>query len=246
MGDQPPGRDTPTGTDPEATYEEPGYQDVSLGQAVERDRELAEELVAETDDVGEASRRFAKQARGAPMLGRRSSGDDLGAPDSEHLIAVYLGDHRAGAAAGVEIVRRMRARNRGTGFGAELAALHADILDDRDSLEEIADRLDMPSARTKATLGTLGAKLGVLKPSGRLKQYSPVSRVLEFEALLMAVQAKRELWDVLRFAADGAVDPGELERLVARADSQLDTLRRLHREAALVAFGSIHGANEDG
>lgn len=240
MASEAHGRDTPTGTDPDATYEEPGYQDVSFGQAVDRDRELAEDLVSESDDLDEASERFAAESRGAPMLDRNPGDQDLGAPDAEHLLGVYLGDHRAGAAAGVEIVRRMREQNRTTAFAGDLASLHAEILEDRDALEGIADRLGMPSARVKATIATFGAKLGVLKPSGRIRRYSPVSRVLEFETLLAAVAAKRQLWEVLRFG-DADVPADELDRLVRRADAQLETLRRLHREAALVAFGSIGG-----
>src|SRR5918911_3661667 len=42
------GTDTATGTDPNAKYREPGYQDKSLGQAVNQDAELADRLMAET------------------------------------------------------------------------------------------------------------------------------------------------------------------------------------------------------
>ena len=60
-----PGTDTPTGTDPDANYEEPGYQDKSLGQAVNQDQELVDELLEETDgDVAEAERRFEDESHG--------------------------------------------------------------------------------------------------------------------------------------------------------------------------------------
>ena len=36
------GTDTPTGTDPDATWSEPGYEDKSLGQAVDQDADLAD------------------------------------------------------------------------------------------------------------------------------------------------------------------------------------------------------------
>ncbi len=67
--EQPTGTDTPTGTDPDAKYSEPGYQDKSLGQAVNQDAELAEELLDETGgDTEEAERRFAEESAGAPRL----------------------------------------------------------------------------------------------------------------------------------------------------------------------------------
>jgi hypothetical protein len=65
--ERPPGTDTPTGTDPDAKYVEPGYEDKSLGQAVEQDEELAEELLDETGgDEEEAARRFESESQGAP------------------------------------------------------------------------------------------------------------------------------------------------------------------------------------
>jgi hypothetical protein len=64
-----PGTDTPTGTDPEAKYSEPGYQDKSLGQAVNSDEELVEDLLEETGgDVEAAEERFEHESAGAPRL----------------------------------------------------------------------------------------------------------------------------------------------------------------------------------
>jgi hypothetical protein len=70
MSKQPePGRDTPTGTDPRAKYEEPGYEDKSFGQAVGQDQELANELAAESGgDVDEAERRFEEESAGSPAI----------------------------------------------------------------------------------------------------------------------------------------------------------------------------------
>ena len=58
MSDQnpPTGQDTPTGTDPDATYDEPGYEDKSMGQAGNEDQELAERLLRESGgDAEEAA-----------------------------------------------------------------------------------------------------------------------------------------------------------------------------------------------
>lgn len=67
------GHDTPTGTDPDAKYVEPGYEDKSLGQAVSQDEELVEELLEETGgDVEEAERRFEEESAGAPARARQN------------------------------------------------------------------------------------------------------------------------------------------------------------------------------
>lgn len=68
----PIGYDTPTGTDPDAKWSTPGYEDKSLGQAVGQDERLADRLVAETGgDLEEAERRFTRESAGAPALARR-------------------------------------------------------------------------------------------------------------------------------------------------------------------------------
>jgi hypothetical protein len=70
--DRPHGTDTPTGTDPDAKWNEPGYEDKSLGQAVEQDSELAEELLEETGgDSEEAERRFEEESHGSEARERQ-------------------------------------------------------------------------------------------------------------------------------------------------------------------------------
>jgi hypothetical protein len=68
-----PGKDTPTGTDPDAKYDVAGYEDKSLGQAVNQDQELVDDLLDETDgDVEEAERRFEKESAGSPAIARQN------------------------------------------------------------------------------------------------------------------------------------------------------------------------------
>ena len=70
--DRPRGPDTPTGTDPDAKWDEPGFEDKSLGQAVEQDQELAEDLVEESGgDTAEAEERFEDESHGAPARERQ-------------------------------------------------------------------------------------------------------------------------------------------------------------------------------
>ena len=79
-------------------------------------------------------------------------------------------------------------------------------------------------------------RVGRLKLNGRLVGYSPLSRVLELEALMSGVQAKRGLWQALRQSefTVGDVDLSELERRVVE---QLDALSGIHEQAARLAFG---------
>lgn len=69
MTQQEPGTDTPTGTDPDAKYEQPGYEDKSFGQAVDADQELVEELADEHgDDTAAAEEEFRERSAGAPVI----------------------------------------------------------------------------------------------------------------------------------------------------------------------------------
>lgn len=77
MTDQRVGTDTPTGTDPDAKYEQPGYEDKSLGQAVNQDQELVDELLDENGgDEAAAERQFREQSAGAPTLDRQNGGGE--------------------------------------------------------------------------------------------------------------------------------------------------------------------------
>jgi hypothetical protein len=70
------GRDTATGTDPDAKYEQPGFEDKSLGQAVNQDMELVDELIDEEGgDLGRAEARFDRESAGAPVLERQDQTD---------------------------------------------------------------------------------------------------------------------------------------------------------------------------
>ena len=90
----------------------------------------------------------------------------------------------------------------------------------------------------KRALAQGAERVGRLKLNGRLVGYSPLARVLELEALMSGVQAKRGLWQALRQSGEftgGDVDLSDLER---RAIEQLDALSGIHEQAARLAFGA--------
>ncbi len=64
-----PGEDTPTGTDPDAKYDRPGYEDKSFGQAVDADQALADEVADHDDPAAE----FEERSAGAPAIARQKA-----------------------------------------------------------------------------------------------------------------------------------------------------------------------------
>jgi hypothetical protein len=97
-------------------------------------------------------------------------------------LAIYLNDHLAGATAGVELARRLRASNEGDPeLGPALAEVCADIEADRETLKAAMDRLGVGQSKLKPLAAVLGERLGRLKLNGQLWGYSPLSRLYELE-----------------------------------------------------------------
>ena len=156
---------------------------------------------------------------------------------SDRYLAIYLNDHLAGSVAGIELARRAKASNEGTEIGTVLAEVCAEIEADQETLREAMRRLEVSEDRVKPVLGWVGEKLGRLKPNGQLRGYSPLSRVLEIEGLLIGIAGKRMLWRSLERSCESRLPGLDLGALEARAKAQQQRLRACHREAAKVAFG---------
>jgi uncharacterized protein with NAD-binding domain and iron-sulfur cluster len=99
-------------------------------------------------------------------------------------------------------------------------------------------------SRTKEALTWLAATVGGLKLNGHVVTYSPLSRVVEIEALSAAVTAKLRLWMTLAdmSRATARFDDELIARLQERAHAQLDALATMHRSATALAFGIESGA----
>jgi hypothetical protein len=157
---------------------------------------------------------------------------------SNDLLSIYLKDHLAGSTFGVELARRARDSNRGNDFGAFLADLAQQIAEDRESLRQIMDALDVAPDKAKNAMGWAAERFGRLKPNGRIRGYSPLSRLLELEGLQGGVRAKLSLWLVLQRLApeEPRLDDSLLATLVDRAERQLEGLRQQLDAAAGEAF----------
>jgi hypothetical protein len=152
------------------------------------------------------------------------------------LMEIYLDDHWAGAAAGRALAQRLYANNRKTEWGDRLLDLVNQIDQDHQILGEIRDALGFDGGKAKRYLAVAGERLGRLKPNGRVITYSPLSRLLECEALEAGVSAKRGLWGALSEASSAELDGYDFGGLISRADAQIELLRSFHSAAAAKAF----------
>ncbi|MFE6844548.1 hypothetical protein [Streptomyces sp. NPDC057686] len=153
--------------------------------------------------------------------------------DPRHLLGIYLNDHLAGAGAGISLLKRMTRAHRGSGAGPRLALLTEEDTEDRDSLREVMTSVDVPVNHVRSLLGVAAAQAGRLKGNGRVLARSPLSDVLELEAIRMGVEGKKELWRTLHTLArtEPGLDAEAMGRLLARAERQAGVLEALRLAA---------------
>lgn len=148
--------------------------------------------------------------------------------DHANLLEIYLQDHLAGATAGAERADRLATAEAGSPSGPALATLALEINEDRDALIAVMSSVGVGPSRLKMGVASLAEKVGLLKLNGRISGRSPLSTIVEVEAMRMAVCGKRSLWETLR-AASPPTDV-DLDALIARADAQLDVLADVHAQ----------------
>jgi hypothetical protein len=158
-------------------------------------------------------------------------------PPSARL-ATYLNDHLGGSATGRELARRALANNRGNEYGSVLEDVARQIEEDVDTLEAVMGRLGVKPDRVKEAMGWTVEKLGRLKLNGQLLGYSPLSRLVELEGLMLGITGKRAMWVALSsvLADDPRLDGFDLEHLAERAREQRRAVERLRRQAAREAL----------
>jgi len=160
------------------------------------------------------------------------------ATPARELLAIYLHDHRAGAAAGLQLVRRCRHHAGAGELASTLAWLEGEIEEEQRTLDSIMDGLEIHQSPLKTALGVAAERAGRLKLNGRLWKRSPLSTLVELEALAAAVYTKRNLWQSLAAVADQSAvgDSRRLVELIDRATIQLERVQAYHDAAARHAF----------
>jgi hypothetical protein len=136
-------------------------------------------------------------------------------------LSVYLNDHLAVATAGAELAKRSLSSNEGTGLEPLLRRLTDDFEADLRLLREVMGALGVGEDPLKRGLAWLGEKLGRLKLNDSLTGYSPLSRVVELEGLMVVVGLLRNTWASL----DEVL--GEDPRVPATSEARLRAERNL-------------------
>jgi hypothetical protein len=158
--------------------------------------------------------------------------------DPDRLLDIYLDDHHAAAGGFLQVAMRARRANPEGELAAFLDRLVGELTEERRELERMMRELGLRPSRAKDAFVGAAAQLGRLKLNGRVRGYSPLSRVLELEGLEAGVTAKLALWRTLEATGRlGDEWPPVLERLREQAEAQLEELERHRLEALRLAFG---------
>jgi hypothetical protein len=160
---------------------------------------------------------------------------------SRDLLPIYLNDHLAGATVGCELARRAAGSNKGTKLGDFLTEFAAEVEAHRAQLEDVMMRLGIRRDEFKVAAGWVGEKLGRLKLNGRLFEYSPLSRVVELESLIIASQGRESLWRALAVLApdEPRIVDIDFVTLVADAETSIRALEEHH----VTAIGEMLAAS---
>jgi hypothetical protein len=149
------------------------------------------------------------------------------------FLRIYMNDQLAAGVLWRELARRAQRNNAGTELGTALERVARAIAEDVETFATLMDRLHLPRSRVKPAAAIAAERVGRLKPNGRLRSYSPLSRFIELDALAMGIEGKLILWQNLRDDAGlaGRVPDVDFDRLIERARRQRDELEP-HRRAA--------------
>jgi hypothetical protein len=164
-------------------------------------------------------------------------------PSSARMLAIYLRHHAAASRGGLDLFKRSSRSQLSPEARRQLVALADEVNEDRQRLLEILSRLDIRRPRAAEVVVGVAETLARFKPNGTLIRRSPLSDVIELEALSTAVEAKRLGWVTLRLVGerDGRLDANELDVLISRAADQQNRLEDLRRQAVAGSLVAMAG-----
>lgn len=142
-------------------------------------------------------------------------------------LTTYLQDHYAGSCAGVDVFRRVASGHGRPAVRMTVERLTGEIEEDQQSLVKLMAAVGAKPSMLKSVTARVGEKVGRAKPNQRLVRRSPLSDLLELEALTLAVTGKALGWKTLLALQDPRIPIAEVETLLTRAEAQADELNRL-------------------
>lgn len=153
------------------------------------------------------------------------------------LLTIYLSDHLSGATGAVRRLSQMASGYTDLSVHDDLVTLAEDVAQDRQALVGIMEQVGVRPQRYKLVAGRVGETVGRLKGNGRILSRSPLTPLVEIEAIRVGVVGKLSLWQTLGTHAESlGLEADHLAELHNRATSQLRVIERCHGELTQGAF----------
>ena len=139
-----------------------------------------------------------------------------------NYLRIYLNDHLAASMGGLELARRLARKNSGTPLATSCDRLADEFSGERKVLADIMKTLGIAENHLKVLGAWVSEKLSRMKPSGELLSYSPLSRVIELEALTVGITGKMSMWVNLQHISDTEtrLNKFSLTKLIEQAQKQ--------------------------
>ena len=160
-------------------------------------------------------------------------------PSTRDQLVVYLRNHDAALLAWSERLHLTARSHLLPSARDVLAGLAEEVRSDRGELARVMQALGVPPSRLQRLVTVVGERLGRLKPNDSWSRRTPLTDVVELEALGVAALGTLRLWQTLLTwqSLEGVgplsawLDALDLEGLVARSVRRVETLERLHDES---------------
>jgi hypothetical protein len=159
---------------------------------------------------------------------------------STELLGIYLTDHLAGSTAALDHLEKVRSDSEESPLGVFLAELAREIRADRETLEDLIDRLGVGKNPLKQAAASIVEKLGRVKFTDQLSGGPELRRLLELEALQLGIEGKHAMWRALKrtVGTDSRFSGVDFDDLIERARQQYDAVEGHRLEVAAAAFAA--------
>ncbi len=157
---------------------------------------------------------------------------------AEKPLNVYLNDHLGGAMLGSDLAGQIRDQNEGTPLGELMTRIADEIEEDRQTLLDLMEALDVSRNPVKQATGWVAEKASRVKFSGATSGEPDHGTFMALESLRLGVAGKRCMWIALQQVRGDYPELAntDLERLIERASSQGDELERERIAAGAAAL----------
>jgi hypothetical protein len=151
---------------------------------------------------------------------------------SADSLSVYMNEALTRETLEMELVERAIRENTGTRLGTFLTLLGWELEEDRESLVTLMGGMGVRRKRFRVVLARLAEKLVRV----RLGSSSPLSHLVELEALHLQIKAKLDMWTALRSGVGPRVEGIDVDEMIRRTERQAHEVDRRRLAVAASAL----------